>query len=51
MKDKLTKHGKNRKRFLVRRILIVSSIILLAGATIAIPVGVSISQANIQQRK
>ncbi len=50
MKDKLTKHGKSKTYFVVRKILIISSLILLVSTTIAIPVGITLSRINTQQR-
>lgn len=50
MKDKLVKHGKPAKYFRLRKILIISIIALFGCALVAIPVGISVSQANIQQR-
>ncbi len=50
MKDKLIKHGKSPKYFLLRRILIISSIALLIGCSVGIPVGIKIAQSHIQQR-
>lgn len=44
MKDKLQKHGKSRRYFLWRKIVIISSIALLIGASVAVPIGITLSQ-------
>ena len=50
MKDKLTKHHKSVKYFVFRKIIIISCIALLVGASIAIPVTISAMRAQSQLR-